>query len=152
MHQQAAGHWTAAEQERFLEAIHRYGNDWRLVQQHIGTRTGSQIRSHYQKYQKRIGQSTSQAVPLRMRTKRSDQKPLIENPDFQKLSPEARAQLLRREAVEVRFLRDALCERLLKSESSTRHVCVGLEKIGKRAYDAYLMACVHQNGKRTRAD
>ena len=44
------GKWTAAEHQSFLEAMDRFGNNWRKAQEHIGTRTSAQIRSHAQKY------------------------------------------------------------------------------------------------------
>ncbi len=44
------GKWTAEEHERFLEAMARFGNDWKRARVHISTRTAAQIRSHAQKY------------------------------------------------------------------------------------------------------
>eukprot|EP00826_Nyctotherus_ovalis_P065589 TRINITY_DN9644_c0_g1_i2.p1 TRINITY_DN9644_c0_g1~~TRINITY_DN9644_c0_g1_i2.p1 ORF type:complete len:166 (-),score=4.95 TRINITY_DN9644_c0_g1_i2:154-651(-) len=44
------GRWDTEEHERFLQAMEKYGNIWRLVREHVGTRTEDQIRSHAQKY------------------------------------------------------------------------------------------------------
>ena len=44
------GRWTDDEHRRFLEGLKMYGKDWRMIEEHIGTRTCSQIRSHAQKY------------------------------------------------------------------------------------------------------
>lgn len=53
------GRWRKDEHERFLEgiissitqlAIKLYGKQWRLVEKYVGTRTGTQVRSHAQKY------------------------------------------------------------------------------------------------------
>jgi len=44
------GRWDAAEHRRFLEAMEKYGNSWKLVCEYIKTRTADQIRSHAQKY------------------------------------------------------------------------------------------------------
>lgn len=44
------GRWTETEHKRFLEGLKLYGKDWRLIEEYIGTRTCSQIRSHAQKY------------------------------------------------------------------------------------------------------
>jgi len=45
-----SGKWTEEEHRLFLEAIERYGNMWKSVENHVGTRTCAQIRSHSQKY------------------------------------------------------------------------------------------------------
>jgi len=40
---------------RFVQAIQLYGkNDYLKLQEHIGTRTGKQIRSHQQKYFRKV--------------------------------------------------------------------------------------------------
>lgn len=44
------GRWSAEEHNRFIEAIIKYGNDWRKVQRHVSTRTSTQARSHAQKF------------------------------------------------------------------------------------------------------
>jgi SHAQKYF class myb-like DNA-binding protein len=40
------GRWTRQEQQKFLEALQRYGKNWKKVEEYVGTRTGAQIRSH----------------------------------------------------------------------------------------------------------
>ena len=44
------GRWSAEEHNRFIEAIIKYGNDWKKVQRHVSTRTSTQARSHAQKF------------------------------------------------------------------------------------------------------
>lgn len=44
------GRWTEAEHIRFLEGLRLYSKDWRAIEEYIGTRTCSQIRSHAQKF------------------------------------------------------------------------------------------------------
>lgn len=44
------GRWTKEEHELFLEALEKYGKDWKKVQMHVGTRTTTQARSHAQKH------------------------------------------------------------------------------------------------------
>jgi len=48
------GRWNKHEHERFIEAIKKFGKDWKTVEQYIETRSGSQIRSHAQKFFNRI--------------------------------------------------------------------------------------------------
>lgn len=50
----AQGRWHKIEHQRFIEAIKKYGKDWKAVEQYIATRSGSQIRSHAQKFFNRI--------------------------------------------------------------------------------------------------
>lgn len=44
------GRWTEDEHRRFIEAIMKFGNEWKSVQAHIKTRSSAQSRSHSQKF------------------------------------------------------------------------------------------------------
>jgi len=35
------GRWTKDEHFRFLEALKRFGKEWKKVQEHVGTRTST---------------------------------------------------------------------------------------------------------------
>ena len=45
-----SGRWKPNEHDKFLEAIIIYGNDWKLVQKCIKSRSSTQARSHAQKF------------------------------------------------------------------------------------------------------
>ena len=44
------GRWTKDEQKRFAEAVLKYANDWKRIQEHVSSRNITQIRSHAQKF------------------------------------------------------------------------------------------------------
>lgn len=44
------GRWQPEEHQRFIQAMFLYGNEWRKVQEYIGTRSSTQARSHAQKF------------------------------------------------------------------------------------------------------
>jgi len=44
------GRWQPEEHERFIEAIMKFGNEWKQVQKYVGTRSSTQARSHAQKF------------------------------------------------------------------------------------------------------
>jgi SHAQKYF class myb-like DNA-binding protein len=44
------GRWKPEEHQRFIEAILKYGNEWKMVQKHVLTRSSTQARSHAQKF------------------------------------------------------------------------------------------------------
>ena len=44
------GRWTKEEQKKFAEAILKFGNDWKKIENYINSRSIRQIRSHAQKY------------------------------------------------------------------------------------------------------
>ena len=44
------GRWNKDEQKRFAEAVLKYGNDWKKIQNHIFSRNITQVRSHAQKF------------------------------------------------------------------------------------------------------
>lgn len=51
------GRWTSEEHNRFIEALLKYGNEWKSVQKHVGSRSSTQARSHAQKFFVKIGKT-----------------------------------------------------------------------------------------------
>jgi len=56
-----SGRWNLDEHKKFIEAIIKYGNDWKEVQKYIGTRSSSQARSHAQKFFIKLKQDQSKS-------------------------------------------------------------------------------------------
>ena len=50
------GRWTKAECKLFEEALKKFGRHWKKVEAYVGTRSGTQIRSHAQKYFLRVNE------------------------------------------------------------------------------------------------
>lgn len=50
----STGRWTQQEHVLFIEGLKIFGKNWKKVESYIGTRTGTQIRSHAQKFFNRI--------------------------------------------------------------------------------------------------
>lgn len=55
--------WTDEEHNRFLEALRLHGRAWQRIQEHIGTKTAIQIRSHAQKFILKLERGTGGISP-----------------------------------------------------------------------------------------
>eukprot|EP01017_Pseudomicrothorax_dubius_P051250 TRINITY_DN982_c0_g4_i1.p1 TRINITY_DN982_c0_g4~~TRINITY_DN982_c0_g4_i1.p1 ORF type:complete len:208 (+),score=22.26 TRINITY_DN982_c0_g4_i1:109-732(+) len=70
-HATFTGRWTKEEHQKFVEAVRLYGKNWKKVEEHVGTRTGAQIRSHAQKFFNRLQREVlpENPCPLTLPTK-----------------------------------------------------------------------------------
>ena len=56
----STGRWTKGENAKFIEALKKYGHNWKKVEFYVGTRTGTQIRSHAQKHFLKMGKTLAE--------------------------------------------------------------------------------------------
>ncbi|TXG50955.1 hypothetical protein EZV62_023479 [Acer yangbiense] len=73
--------WTEEEHQRFLEALKLYGRSWRQIEEHVGTKTAVQIRSHAQKFFSKVvresnGSTESSIKPIEIPPPRPKRKPM----------------------------------------------------------------------------
>ncbi|XP_028768757.1 protein REVEILLE 1 [Neltuma alba] len=85
--------WTDEEHNKFLEALKLHGRAWRKIEEHVGTKSAVQIRSHAQKYFTKVlretaGSSISSVESIEIPPPRPKRKPshpyprkLVEFPD-----------------------------------------------------------------------
>ena len=52
--QSSMGRWTKEEHNKFIDGLRKYGKNWKLIEDYVNTRSGSQIRSHAQKFFNRL--------------------------------------------------------------------------------------------------
>ncbi|KAH9625785.1 hypothetical protein KSS87_006029 [Heliosperma pusillum] len=72
--------WTDDEHDKFLEALKLHGRAWKKIEEHIGTKTAVQIRSHAQKFFSKVVRETtnsdaSSTEPIEIPPPRPKRKP-----------------------------------------------------------------------------
>lgn len=92
--------WTEEEHKKFLEALKLFGRAWRKIEEHVGTKTAVQIRSHAQKFFSKVvresnGCSASPVETVEIPPPRPKRKPmhpyprkLVHPPVKESLNPE----------------------------------------------------------------
>ncbi|KAI0513868.1 hypothetical protein KFK09_009900 [Dendrobium nobile] len=83
--------WTEDEHKKFLEAVQLHGRAWRCIEEHIGTKTAVQIRSHAQKFVSKMAREandngTGKMKPIEIPPPRPKKKPTRPYPRKQVLS------------------------------------------------------------------
>lgn len=74
----SSGRWTKSEHQRFVEGLKLFGKDWKKVEDYVGTRNGAQVRSHAQKFFKRLHReftvdSKTQNIPANSHANKENQ-------------------------------------------------------------------------------
>ncbi|XP_077246975.1 protein REVEILLE 1-like isoform X2 [Tasmannia lanceolata] len=68
--------WTEEEHKLFLEALKLYGRAWRRIEEHIGTKTAVQIRSHAQKFFTKVFRESDFVSSIEIPPPRPKRKPM----------------------------------------------------------------------------
>ncbi|XAR73611.1 hypothetical protein NMG60_11007636 [Bertholletia excelsa] len=73
--------WTEEEHKKFIDALKLYGRAWRRIEEHVGTKTAVQIRSHAQKFFSKVvressNNDTSSIKPIEIPPPRPKRKPM----------------------------------------------------------------------------
>mmetsp|Transcript_20433 Transcript_20433/g.64246 ORF Transcript_20433/g.64246 Transcript_20433/m.64246 type:complete len:277 (+) Transcript_20433:155-985(+) len=64
-HKLESGRWSMAEHKRFVEGLQKFGRrKWIRIAEHVGTRTVIQVRSHAQKYFKKLRKEEDDPRPF----------------------------------------------------------------------------------------
>ncbi|KAK8972141.1 hypothetical protein V6N11_000606 [Hibiscus sabdariffa] len=73
--------WTEEEHQKFLEALRLYGRGWRQIEEHVGTKSTVQIRSHAQKFFSKVVRESNGGIdgsikPIEIPPPRPKRKPV----------------------------------------------------------------------------
>lgn len=136
--------WTDEEHQKFLEALKLYGRGWRQIEEHIGSKTAVQIRSHAQKFFSKVvrepdGSAESPIQPIDIPPPRPKRKPL--HPYPRKSVDSFKGQLVPNESETSPSINLSVAENDTQSPTSV----LGSEAFGSAAFSEQTNRCLSPN-------
>ncbi|KAF9683790.1 hypothetical protein SADUNF_Sadunf04G0050900 [Salix dunnii] len=129
--------WTEEEHKKFIEALKLYGRAWRQIEEHVGSKTAVQIRSHAQKFFSKVvresgGGSTCSVEPIEIPPPRPKRKPT--HPYPRKLTLSLEKELIPEKSPRSSSLNFSISEQVNQSPTSVLSA-VGSDTLGSTDSD-----------------
>jgi SHAQKYF class myb-like DNA-binding protein len=122
------GRWMPDEHQRFIEALLKYGNEWKNVQKYVGTRSSTQARSHAQKFFVKIGKTQIENMTLDFENNSLKSLNLLANNlDYEKMTQAINT--LNRLAFDKKSFKKTQGNKSTTNPYSNNHILIPLENI-----------------------